>query len=58
MQKISLKEKQVEKVLSEQENDSLYLFKWRYEWYCWNHKLLEGSGVLIDGVTETVKDEI
>ena len=45
-------------MLSEQENDSLYLFKWRYDWYCWNHKLLEGSGVLIDGVTETVKDEI
>ena len=33
-------------------------FEWRYEWYYQNYKILEDSGVLIDGVTETVKHEI
>ena len=33
-------------------------FKWRYEWFYQIIKWLQDSGVLIDGVTETVKHEI
>ena len=48
----------MEKELSEQEKDLLYLFESRYEWYYQNQKSSRDSGVLIDGVTETVKHEI
>ena len=47
----------MEKELSDQEKDLLY-FKWRYGWHIKIIKSLEDLGVLIDGVTETVKDEI
>ena len=51
-----MKEKSVEKELSEQEKDLLYLF-WMETWMILL-KTLEDSNVLIDGITETVKHEI
>ena len=54
---MNLKEKQVEKKLSGHEKDLHYLFKDMND-IIKIIKSLEGSGVLIDGITETVKDEI
>ena len=49
----------MEKELSEQEKDLLYLFQMKIRMILSKIiKSLEDSGALVDGVTETIKDEV